>query len=93
MESVCPGFPRFATTRGSGRAAAGTREPQGAAARAEGFDCILMEAEPAYCDDIRARLGLAGVSVSDAIPSLAVALDPAVAQLLGGSDPVADLVG
>jgi site-specific DNA-methyltransferase (adenine-specific) len=33
--------------------------PTGAAARAEGVDCILMEAEPEFAGDIRARFGVA----------------------------------
>lgn len=69
----------------------------GAAARAEGFDCILMEADESYCSDIRARLDLpVNCPISEQSISEAVDLPRDIAELLGGYpaiDPVADLVG
>ena len=47
----------------------------GAAAREEGFNCILMEAQPEYIGDIRARLDLGPANPSS--------LDPDIAALLG----------
>lgn len=38
------------------------------AARREGFDCILMEAEPEYCRDIRRRFGMS--SIDDRVADL-----------------------
>ena len=49
----------------------------GAAARAEGFDCVLMEAEDAYCRDIQVRLGLGGQSASGASLPMLPTIKPA----------------
>jgi hypothetical protein len=56
----------------------------GQAARNQGFDCILMEAQPAYVTDIRRRFGLSDPANDD--------LD----ALIGGAplpDPLMELIG
>lgn len=57
----------------------------GAAARAEGFDCVLMEAEGTYCEDIRARLSLAAPPAAsfDIEAMLGISLEPDIEFMLG----------
>lgn len=56
----------------------------GAAARNLGFDCILMEADPDYANDIRARL---------ALPAPVTGLPDELTALLDGTPNIMDLVG
>lgn len=54
----------------------------GVAALAEGFNCILMEANEQYAADIRGRFNLEQPSLEDEI-----------AALIGGNDPIMELIG
>lgn len=52
------------------------------AARREGFDCILMEAEPEYIDFLRRRFGLANGDFDDLLGSDTPTIDPDLEDIL-----------